>query len=148
MTEETIRDRILLLIKIHADSVNKRFAEMLDVTPKNIDDWVNKGYTPHGEQLLKFYSKLNININWLLTGEGSRFVEYKPYIVEYETAFGMDAELLINYKQLSKEHKKDVQNILKHLLIAEGKEWLKKEMMPIAAEKNSIYGAKKKIQGR
>lgn len=79
MTEQTIRDRILILIERLADGVNIRFAEMIGATSKNIDDWVNKGHTPKGEQLLKFYSKLNINLNWLLAGDGEMFLKKKEY---------------------------------------------------------------------
>lgn len=148
MTIETVRDRILILIKLLAEDTPNRFAEMLGIHSSYLDRWLNKGSLVSSKHLQNFHSKLNINLNWLLAGNGEMFVEYKPYIVEYETAFGMDAELLINYKQLSKEHRKDIQNILKSLLIAEDKEWLKKEMLPIAAEKSSIYGTKKKTQGR
>ncbi len=73
MTVQTVRDRILILIKLLADDTKSRLAEMLEVTPTNIDDWVNKGYAPQREQLLKFYDKLNINLNWLLTGDGEMF---------------------------------------------------------------------------
>jgi len=67
----------------------------------------------------------------------------------FERAFGMDAEFLINYKQLSKEHKKDIQNILKYLLIAEQKTWVeKKDALPIATEGSSAYTAKKKTHSR
>ena len=78
MTVQTVRDRILILIKLLADDTKSRLAEMLEVTPTNIDDWVNKGYAPQREQLLKFYDKLNINLNWLLTGDGEMFNKHAP----------------------------------------------------------------------
>ena len=48
---------------------------MLDLYPSNIDVWVNKNSIPSGEHLQKFHDKLNININWLLTGEGEKFIK-------------------------------------------------------------------------
>ena len=84
MTNETARDRILKLIKLLADDNNSRFAKMLDLYPSNIDVWVNKNSIPSGEHLQKFHDKLNININWLLTGDGEMFNKKK--LAEYAAA--------------------------------------------------------------
>jgi len=73
LTTETVKDRVLILIKLLADDTKSRFAKMLELYPSNIDAWVNQNNIPGGEHLLKFHDKLNINLNWLLIGEGEMF---------------------------------------------------------------------------
>ena len=70
-----VRDRILMLIDRLANGNKSKFAEMPKVHSKNIDDWVNKGHVLGGKNLQNLYSKLDVNINWLLTGEGEMFVK-------------------------------------------------------------------------
>jgi len=88
LTEQTVRDRILTLIKLLADDTKRRLAEMLGVTPTHIDGWINRSSIPGGEQLQKFHDKLNVNINWLLTGEGEMFVRKEAPLAVHEALAG------------------------------------------------------------
>lgn len=101
MTTQTVRDRILTLIKLLADDTKSRLAEMLGINPANIHDWVNRDRIPGGEHLQTFHDKLNVNINWLLTGEGEMFVsrvgyahqkESVPIVLEPLAQYGYDKE--------------------------------------------------------
>lgn len=75
MSDNEVVTRIKLLIDERAAGVKKDFAEALGVWPSQIDNWVNKGGLPSAEHLANFAKKLNVNINWLLTGEGPMYIE-------------------------------------------------------------------------
>lgn len=75
MSDNEVVTRIKLLIDERAAGVKKDFAEALGVWPSQIDNWVNKGSLPSAEHLANFAKKLNVNINWLLTGEGPMYIE-------------------------------------------------------------------------
>lgn len=73
MTKQSFKDRLLLLIAERADGNKTKFAEMLGVTPGNINNWINLDYLPAFEHLANMYAKFNVNINWLLLGEGGKY---------------------------------------------------------------------------
>ncbi|MCK4786247.1 MAG: helix-turn-helix domain-containing protein [Desulfobacteraceae bacterium] len=75
MTDQSFIDRLLLLIEDHTNGNKKKFAGLIDVSPQNIDSWINKGYSPKKEHLENLRDKLALNINWLLTGKGPMFTE-------------------------------------------------------------------------
>lgn len=123
MTTQTIRDRILLLIKLLADDTKRRLAEMLEVSPSNIDAWINRDYAPQKEHLLKFHNKLNINLNWLLAGEGEMFVKKdQPLMVSEALAeYGYDKEereYIQKLIQIFRDKKGDTVHLIKNSIDA------------------------------
>lgn len=72
MKSEDVSDRILQLINMFADGNKTRFAEILGISKTNIQDWTNpkRLRLPAAEHLANIRDKLNISIDWLLTGEG------------------------------------------------------------------------------
>ena len=78
MTKETFGNRIKKLIKELAEGNNTRFAEMLGATTGNLNDWINRGFLPRGKHLKNIIEKLNISSDWLLTGEGTRYIIPSP----------------------------------------------------------------------
>lgn len=150
MTSNEFIDRLWKVIKELAGKQNK-FALLIGVKAPKVNKWLNPKfkYFPAEEDFKKMGDQ-SINLHWLLTGKGEKYLKEEiSFIQEGEFAYGDDADLLSNYKQLSKEHKKDIQAILKNLLIAEDKTWqpLKKGEF-IVKEKSSTYTAKKKTHGR
>ena len=107
MTNKPLLDRLLLLINDLTDGNKKRFAEMLEVTPSYIDRWTNQGILPSAEQLTNIHDKLNININWLLTGEGSKYIKKEEQVLQV-------AEELAPYGY-SKEEKQYLDRLIKIL---------------------------------
>ena len=107
MTNKPLLDRLLLLINDLTDGNKKRFAEMLEVTPSYIDRWTNQGILPSAEQLTNIHDKLNININWLLTGEGSKYIKKEEQVLQV-------AEELAPYGY-SKEEKQYIDRLIKIL---------------------------------
>lgn len=75
MTTKPLLDRLLSLINELTDGNKKRFAETLGIKPENVNRWINEGSLPSAEHLSNLKNKLNININWLLTGEGEKFIK-------------------------------------------------------------------------
>ena len=75
MTDSPFVIRLETLINDIAEGKKIKFAEMLGVSPAYIDRWTNQGSLPSAEHLANIHDKLNININWLLTGEGEKFIK-------------------------------------------------------------------------
>jgi len=75
LTTKPLLDRLLSLINELTDGNKKRFAETLGIKPENVNRWINEGSLPSAEHLSNLKNKLNININWLLTGEGEKFIK-------------------------------------------------------------------------
>jgi len=88
LTDKPILDRLLLLIDEFTKGNKKKFAEMLGVSPTHIDNWINRGSLPNANQLTNIYQKLNINLNWLLTGEGEMFVKKEYPLTVHEALVG------------------------------------------------------------
>ncbi len=81
MKDKPFIDRLLSVIKELTEDNKKKFAEMLGVRAVHIDHWVNRGSLPSAEHLKNFQQKLNLNINWLLTGEGPRYLEPEEKLI-------------------------------------------------------------------
>ena len=54
----------------------KRFSERLGLSQGNVSDWFNRpGYRPSIDALKRISETFNVNLNWLVTGEGPMFIE-------------------------------------------------------------------------
>ena len=51
------------------------FANKLGASRSALQVWEYDKGTPLGDVLLKLYKKFNVNINWLISGEGDPFVK-------------------------------------------------------------------------
>jgi len=52
----------------------KKFAEQLNLSQGNVSDWFNRpGYRPSIDALKRISETYNVNLNWLITGEGDMF---------------------------------------------------------------------------
>ncbi len=52
----------------------KKFAEGLGLSQGNVSDWFNRpGYRPSIDALKRISETYNVNLNWLVTGEGAMF---------------------------------------------------------------------------
>lgn len=67
---KTIKAR---LTQIRGDKTYDKFAEEIDIARTTYMRY-EKGETPSFELLYKLCTKLSININWLLTGKGAKFI--------------------------------------------------------------------------
>jgi transcriptional regulator with XRE-family HTH domain len=71
----SVGNRLSLLIKELKIS-KKSFADALNISPGNLSDWISpkRKSNPTTESLTRIYEIYNINLHWLLTGEGEMFV--------------------------------------------------------------------------
>lgn len=66
----TIGDRFRLL---RGNRSQPEFAALIGSTKQNISKYEMNSMMPGGDVLLRMAQTLNVNINWLLTGDGSQF---------------------------------------------------------------------------
>jgi len=67
-------DRVKLLINRYM-LTQKKFAESIDISPARLNNYLSKISNMPQDILVRISNKYNINLNWLLTGEGSMFRE-------------------------------------------------------------------------
>jgi transcriptional regulator with XRE-family HTH domain len=60
---------------LRMDRSQAEFATLIGSTKQNISKYEMNSMMPGGEVLLRMAQVLNVNINWLLTGEGSAYIE-------------------------------------------------------------------------
>ena len=75
MTSPAFIGRLVDVINEAAEGSQSVFAERIGAPVSNVHTWVKKGRMPAEEYLAAMRVKLNIDVNWLLTGEGSMFVD-------------------------------------------------------------------------
>lgn len=70
MDYKTLLNELLTALKLS----KKKFAEGLGLSQGNVSDWFNRpGYRPSIDALKRISETYNVNLNWLVTGEGSMF---------------------------------------------------------------------------
>lgn len=67
---ETIFDRISTIVEKFGNGKNTVFASLIGVSEANVRNYKN-GVMPKADFLEKIARSFDININWLLTGEGN-----------------------------------------------------------------------------
>lgn len=70
----TFTDRLLFLVDRHADGKPTVFAKKAGISGGTFHAYI-KGRLPHAEQLIRIRECYDVNINWLLTGEGEIYTE-------------------------------------------------------------------------
>lgn len=78
-----IKDRLLTLVKEKAGGMPSVFAKKAGIPHSTFYGYL-KGRGPHSEHLLRIHNEFNVNINWLLTGNGKRYIDDKDSVVIYE----------------------------------------------------------------
>ncbi|MDH3975698.1 MAG: helix-turn-helix domain-containing protein [Deltaproteobacteria bacterium] len=80
------------------------FAKALGIDPSFVGSWINTGSLPSGEKLELIAGKTVINLNWLLTGKGEKYIKQKPAENAEETVKDLTPteinELVANLNQL------------------------------------------------
>lgn len=76
-----MNDSINKRIRIVRDSCFKRnidFAAAMGKNPNVTTNWVREGYSVGSNVAVEISEKLNISLDWLLTGRGSMFADESP----------------------------------------------------------------------
>ena len=72
LNQTTIGDRIRI---IRGSLGQLEFSKEIGIKRNTVSSYENNNITPAGKVLLKMYKKLNVNINWLLSGEGDPYLK-------------------------------------------------------------------------
>ena len=72
---ENLKDRLKKLVEIHADGKDSVFANNIGVSQSTFHNYVKKGRSPNAELFYPICNKYNVNLNWLVTGMGSMYIE-------------------------------------------------------------------------
>lgn len=72
-------------------------ADYCDIRPATISDWKTRGTLPSSEIAIKIAKRLDVSLDFLLTGENK---EDAGFVLSLE-----EEELLSNYRQLSEDAK-------------------------------------------
>ncbi|EHO40400.1 helix-turn-helix domain protein [Caldithrix abyssi DSM 13497] len=70
-------DRLNILIK-KLGLAKKDFAKSINVSPGNLSDWLKGKSEPSSKALIRICEIYNVNLNWLLTGQGNMFLQPSP----------------------------------------------------------------------
>jgi transcriptional regulator with XRE-family HTH domain len=107
----TVRERLGM--------TQKEFAKFLNVGIATVQRYEREERIPSGEFLKLLLDKCNVNINWLLTGEGSMFVKSPHKEPSKETPTnqaGIDRELAQMLSMLSPEQQEGLKMLFRGYL--------------------------------
>lgn len=104
--EETLKEKGISIRKFTSD---------LQIREGNIYYWKKNGNLPQSDVGLKIAEYLNVSLNWLITGEGFKFVSPAevPEEIFYLRKFELD--LFKMYEELTPEQKQVIKTMIKAL---------------------------------
>ena len=70
---QNLGDRILFLVKKFEGGNQKAFANKCSISPNTLNRYIN-GRDPKVSYLIPIWENYNINLHWLLTGDGETFI--------------------------------------------------------------------------
>lgn len=80
--EHTEKEERLLLFISKVNLSQKDFSEQIGITGRTLHNYIHNDRYPNPEYLIKMKELFNLNINWLLTGDGNMFNENRKKVVE------------------------------------------------------------------
>ena len=103
--KELVKNRLLQIRKTKNLSVDE-FSFILDIPKRTIKSYEQKERFPSINLIINLHKKLNLNINWFISGEGSMFINH----IETDLR-----ELICQEYNLSEKDSKLIKNILEFL---------------------------------
>ncbi|AIZ78484.1 helix-turn-helix domain-containing protein [Actinobacillus equuli] len=77
----------------------KTFAEQADIPYRTLQNYILSGREPNAEALMKLHTRLGINLNWLVSGNGQMFNDK----FEVSNLSQEDINLINNYQTMSED---------------------------------------------
>ena len=90
--KNSIADRLQELVNEQANGKHTVFSEKAGI-PKSTFHFYIKGRMPHSEHLIHIRETFNVNIHWLLTGEGVKYLEKSDFEKEIPHSTDLDPEI-------------------------------------------------------
>lgn len=104
MSKIYLVDRLEILVNELASGNKAEFARLIDENPSQVNKWLNSGQAVSNKALINIARHGKVNLNWLLTGEGERFIKQEPAENSEETVKDLTPaeikELIANLNQL------------------------------------------------
>ena len=79
----------------------KTFAEQADIPYRTLQNYILSGREPNAEALMKLHTRLGINLNWLVSGDGQMFNSK----LEVSDLSQGEMNLINNYQTMSEDIK-------------------------------------------
>ncbi|QEH48416.1 helix-turn-helix domain-containing protein [Aggregatibacter actinomycetemcomitans] len=79
----------------------KTFAEQSDIPYRTLQNYILSGREPNAEALMKLHTRLGINLNWLVSGDGQMFNSK----LEVSDLSQGEMNLINNYQTMSEDIK-------------------------------------------
>lgn len=102
----------------------KELAEATDVKQNTVSDWINQGNSPKLEHLCRISEFLDVNIHWLITGSGEKYISDEHS--EIEGFSNEECQLVYDWRELSERRKGRVEIFLQTQLEEQNAEDAKK----------------------
>jgi transcriptional regulator with XRE-family HTH domain len=93
----------------------KEFAELTELPYRTAQSYLNGDREPNVAGLTKLCTRLGINLNWLLTGVGTRFVEEDRMFPPAEVMSSEKQELLDAFDGMTPEQRRAILEVGKGL---------------------------------
>lgn len=78
MAKIHLADRLEILVNELAAGNKAEFARLIGENPSQVNKWLNSGQAVSNKALINIARHGKVNLNWLLTGEGERFIKQDP----------------------------------------------------------------------
>jgi len=135
-TGKKIAGRLLELVSLYGNGKHTVFAKKAGIPHGTFSAYI-KGRVPHAEHLCRIHDTYNININWLLTGEGEMILDPEKE--------GVVAENTPIYNKEEKPAEDAADHILKNKLI-QTQDKLISQMELIDQLKNRLAETEEKLK--
>lgn len=103
----SIKERLKQVIEIKGLSL-KAFSDLTEIPYRSIQNYLRAEREPNLEALMKIGSKTDINLHWLITGEGSMFIER----ITLDKLTELEIQLLIAFNACDENIKRKIHSII------------------------------------
>jgi len=110
-------ERLVKIVEEKAGGKHTVFAKNAGIPTSTFQGYIN-GRPPHAEHLIRIREKYNVNINWLLTGEGEMFLDTptssEPSCIDIEVI----TKVIKGVEEYLRKAKKELEPDIKARLVA------------------------------
>lgn len=116
-------DRLLVVIEDKCNGKQNLLAEAAKAPTSTVHNWLSEGRAPKPENLASLCKSLNVNLNWLIAGQGEKYIE--PDTGKKPLSTVRAAEMILNLELADEESRGQIETILEEALKEQGKEYIR-----------------------